>query len=84
MGWEAWVTVVVLGAVLGLMAGLRLSPDIALCGGLTVLLTLGIVTPAEALSGLANEGADKWNKALFELELQEHSPLDGFRVGWLC
>ena len=38
------------------MASARVGPDVLLCGALTVLLTLGIVTPAEALSGLSNEG----------------------------
>ena len=42
--------------VVFMMAATRVGPDVLLCGALTVLLTLGIVTPAEALSGLSNEG----------------------------
>jgi di/tricarboxylate transporter len=56
MSWEAWVTLGVLGLMFGLMVRTSVGPDVVLCGGLTVLLTLRIVTPAEALSGLANEG----------------------------
>jgi di/tricarboxylate transporter len=56
MSWEAWTTLGMLGVVFALMAATRVGPDVLLCGALTVLLTLGIVTPAEALSGLSNEG----------------------------
>lgn len=56
MHWEAWTTIGMLGVVFILMASTRVGPDVLLCGALTVLLTLGIVTPAEALSGLSNEG----------------------------
>lgn len=56
MSWEAWVTLSMLGGVLILMAATRIGPDVLLCGALTLLITLGVVTPAEALSGLSNEG----------------------------
>lgn len=56
MGWEAWFTLGVMGLVFALMAFTRFAPDIILCGGLTILVTLQIVTPAEAVAGLANEG----------------------------
>ena len=56
MGWEAWVTLGILGVVFVLMVWTPIGPDVALCAGLTLLVTLRIVTPEEALSGLANEG----------------------------
>lgn len=34
----------------------RYAPDVILMGGVTFLLVLGVLTPAEALSGFANEG----------------------------
>jgi di/tricarboxylate transporter len=40
----------------GLMACTRIGPDVILCGGLTLLVTLGVITPEEAIAGLANEG----------------------------
>lgn len=56
MGWEAWMTLGILAVVLLLMLGTPIGPDVAMCAGLTLLVTLRIVTPEEALSGLANEG----------------------------
>ncbi len=56
MGWEAWVSVgVVLFNVL-LLVLTRIGADIVLVSGVTVLLLLGILSPSDALSGLANEG----------------------------
>lgn len=56
MDWEAWVSIGVTTFCFGTLAFTRISPDIVMVGGLTVLLLAGILTPAEALSGLANEG----------------------------
>ena len=56
MSWEAWTTLGMLGVVFTLMACTRVGPDVLLWGAVTVFMTLGIITPAEALSGLANEG----------------------------
>jgi len=54
--WQAWATLAVVATILVLLMRTRVGPDIILLGGLTVLLTLGIVTPEGALHGLANEG----------------------------
>jgi hypothetical protein len=56
MSWEAWITLGVIGLVFGLLVGSRIGPDIILCGGLTLLVTLRVLTPEAAVVGLANEG----------------------------
>jgi len=56
MGWEAWFVVVVVVTCFGVLTTNRVAPDIVMVGGLTLLLVTGILTPQEALSGLANEG----------------------------
>ncbi|MCC6206724.1 MAG: SLC13 family permease [Gammaproteobacteria bacterium] len=53
---EAWLTLAVIGLCLGLLIHGRIAPDIIMVAGLTLLLTTGILTPAQALSGLSNEG----------------------------
>ncbi|MCG6868696.1 MAG: SLC13 family permease [Gammaproteobacteria bacterium] len=55
MTWEAWFTIGVVALCFGLMASNR-PADVTLVGGITLLLVTGILTPAEALGGLANEG----------------------------
>lgn len=56
MDWKGWTTLgIVLGAALSL-AVTKLAPDLVLAGAVTVLLTLGILTPTEALAGMSNEG----------------------------
>lgn len=56
MGLDAWTTLAVLCLVLGLLACTRLAADVVMLAGLTVLLLAGVLTPKEALAGLANEG----------------------------
>jgi di/tricarboxylate transporter len=56
MIWEAWFTLAVVLFCFCVLAYNRYSPDIVMMGGLTLLLVTGILTPAEALAGLANEG----------------------------
>lgn len=40
----------------GLLAATSLTPDVILVGAVVILFALGILTPPEALAGLANEG----------------------------
>ncbi len=54
--FEAWLTLVVVLLVLGLLSTSRVSPDLALGGGLMVLLLCGVIQTDEALAGFANEG----------------------------
>ena len=56
MSWEAWVSVGVIVLNVALLIATRIGADIVLVSGVTVLLLLGILSPADALSGLANEG----------------------------
>ncbi len=56
MAWEGWFTVFVVFLCFGLLASNRFSPDLILVAGLTLLLVFGIVSPEQALAGLANEG----------------------------
>lgn len=56
MTWEAWVTIGSVLMVLGLLGFTRAGPDLIFVGVVTLLMLLGIVSPKEAFSGLANEG----------------------------
>jgi di/tricarboxylate transporter len=56
MAWEAWYTLAVVAVCVGLLVYSRYAPDIILMAGLTLLLLAGVLTPGEALAGLANEG----------------------------
>ena len=54
--WQATLTgSVVVAVLLGLMFVQR-APDMIMVGGLVVLMLAGVLAPAEALSGMANEG----------------------------
>jgi len=56
MGWEAWLTLAVVAGCFAMMAFTWVSPDITMSAGLTVLLVSGVLLPAEALAGFANQG----------------------------
>jgi len=56
MQTEAWISVSVLGLILGVLMFSKLSADIVFCGGVTILLLLGVINAPQALSGFANEG----------------------------
>jgi di/tricarboxylate transporter len=56
MGVDAWITVSVIGLAIGLMLVTRVAPDVILVAALTLLLVGGVLSPEQALSGLANEG----------------------------
>ncbi|HGX93064.1 MAG TPA: SLC13 family permease [Candidatus Tenderia sp.] len=56
MIWEAWFTLGVVLLCFVLLAFTRVAADIALVAGLTLLLLFNVLTPEQALSGLANEG----------------------------
>jgi di/tricarboxylate transporter len=56
MGFEAWLTLAVVAVVLGVLATSRVPPDVALFGGLAVLLLAGVMDTDEALAGFGNEG----------------------------
>jgi di/tricarboxylate transporter len=54
-GFAALTLLVVLGALLLMMSDLA-SPDVVLLGGVVVLTAAGVITPARAVAGFANEG----------------------------
>jgi len=56
MGFQAAFTISVLGVILTTLIFTSLGPDLVLIGGLILLMAAGILTPAEMLRGLSNEG----------------------------
>lgn len=54
MSLEAWLTLSVIALILGLLVSTRKPPDVIVVGGVTLLLLAGVLSPEEALSGLAN------------------------------
>lgn len=56
MEWESWYTLAVVIVCISLLVARRHASDVILMAGLTLLLLGGILSPAEALAGLANEG----------------------------
>ena len=56
MGSDAWITLAVVLATLGVLIAVRISADVVLVAGLTSLMILGVLSPEDALSGLANPG----------------------------
>jgi len=61
MGWEAWLTLGMLAAMVTAMARNLAGPDLIMLGGLTLLMTAGVFTadlpsPAEAVRGFGNSG----------------------------
>lgn len=56
MSGSAWIAVGVVLLLVTLLAASRIAPDVILIGGVTFLLLLGIISPDEALGGMANEG----------------------------
>ncbi len=56
MTFEAWFTLGTIVTCFGLLASNRFGPDLIMMAGLTLLLIAGILTPKQALAGLANEG----------------------------
>ena len=53
---DAWLTLAIVAAMMLLLIGTRVSPDLILVGALTMLMVTGVMPPVEALSGLGNPG----------------------------
>ena len=54
--WQGILTALVVGAtLLALLLGRR-APDMAMLGAVIVLLASGVLSPAEAFSGMSNQG----------------------------
>ena len=56
MTWQAWYTLAVVAACFGALSMSRAATDMIMIGGVMLLLVAGVLTPAEALSGMSNEG----------------------------
>lgn len=54
--WQAWATVGVILLILVMLIWNRVSTDVLIVGGVTLLVLMGILTPREAVAGMANEG----------------------------
>ena len=54
LGWEAWFTLGVLGAMIVALMRDIARPDIILLGSLGLLLLVGVVTPSQAFEGFSN------------------------------
>ncbi len=54
--WQAWATVGVILLILVMLIWNRVSTDVLIVGGVTLLVLMGILTPKEAVAGMANEG----------------------------
>ncbi|MDF1692958.1 MAG: SLC13 family permease [Zhongshania sp.] len=53
---DAWIALAVIAGCLLALIFSRRPPDMILCGGVVVLLLLGVLSPKEALAGMSNEG----------------------------
>jgi di/tricarboxylate transporter len=56
MGLDAWLTLAVVFCTLSLLIVTRISSDVILVAGLTALMLVGVLSPEQALRGLANPG----------------------------
>jgi di/tricarboxylate transporter len=56
LGFDAWLTLGVVGFTLAFLIGSRIPADLILVASLTVLILSGVLPPDEALSGLSNPG----------------------------
>ncbi|EXJ14618.1 SLC13 family permease [Imhoffiella purpurea] len=56
MTWDAWLSVTVVASAIAALALTKWPADLVLVGGVTLLLLAGVLTPAEALQGLSNQG----------------------------
>ena len=56
LGWEAWLTLGVIGLVFAALMATEAATDVVLVGAVTILMVSGVLLPKEALAGLANEG----------------------------
>lgn len=56
MSWDAWFSIAIMAFCFSSLVLSRISPDIIMSAGLTLLLISGVLTPQEALAGFSNEG----------------------------
>ena len=56
LGWQAWLTVGIIGVIFATLIATEASTDVVLMGAIAILTIAGVLAPKEALAGLANEG----------------------------
>ena len=56
LGWQAWLTLGVIGVIFAALIATNAGTDVVLVGAVTLLMLAGVVTPKEAFAGLSNEG----------------------------
>lgn len=56
MDWQGWFSLALVAGVLGTLTLTRLKPHVVMMAALTLLVTFGVLSGAEALAGFANEG----------------------------
>jgi di/tricarboxylate transporter len=56
MIWEGWLTIAVIGLVLILLIHGRIATDVVIVAGVVFLLLVGVLTPEQALAGMASTG----------------------------
>ena len=56
MTWQIGLTLAVVVGVFSSLVFAKVSADVVLLGGLTILLAAGVVSVSEGLSGFSNEG----------------------------
>lgn len=56
LGWQAWLTLGVIGVIFATLIATQTSTDVVLMGAITVLTIAGVLVPKEALAGFSNEG----------------------------
>ncbi|MBW3591336.1 MAG: SLC13 family permease [Actinobacteria bacterium] len=54
MGLDAWLTLLILAATVGMLIAERMPPAFSIAGAVLVLLLLGVIDESEALSGFSN------------------------------
>lgn len=54
LGWQGWLTIGVIGAMLVALVRGVAGPDLILMGGLLVLASAGVLTPSETFAGFAS------------------------------
>ena len=56
LGWQAWLTLGIIGVIFATLIATDASTDVVLMGAIAILTIAGVLAPKEALAGLANEG----------------------------
>ena len=56
LGWQAWLTLGIIGVIFATLIATDASTDVVLMGAIAILTIAGVLAPKEALAGLSNEG----------------------------